>query len=83
MAKHIITKFWKENPLDSLKKLNIMKILSFNTFLCLRPCLPSEIIDIKAVLVACFYVFPNSESIHSYKKREQATKTDVRQNISL
>ena len=76
-------KFLKENPLYSSKKLSIMKTLSLNTFLCSRPCLPSEIIGIKAVLVACLYVFPNSESVHSYEKREQATKTALRQNISL
>ena len=36
-----------------------MKTLSFNTFLCLKPCFPSEIIGIKAVLVACLHVFQN------------------------
>ena len=59
-----------------------MKALSFNTFLCSRPCFPIEIIGIKAVLVACLYVFPNSELVHSDKKREQDTKTALRQNIS-
>ena len=44
------------------KKLNIMKTLSFNTFLWSKPCLPSEVIGVKAVLVTCLYVFPNSES---------------------
>ena len=96
MAKHIITvtvilvsttskapKFWKENILDSPKKLNIMRTSSFNTFLCSRPCLPSEIISIKAVLVACSYVFPTSESVHFYENRGQATKTALEQNISL
>ena len=96
ISKHIITvtfcfgpydskagNFWKENPLDSPKKLNIMNTLSFNTFLYSRPCFPIEMIGIKAVLVACLYVFPNSGLVHSYKKREQATKTSLGQNILL
>ena len=96
IAKHIITvtfcfgpynlkagNFWKENPLDFLKKINIMKTLSFNTFLCSRPCFSIEIISLKAVLVACSYVFLNSELVYSCEKREQATKAALRQNISI
>ena len=96
MSKHIITvifalvpmtskagNFWKKNQLDSPEKLNIMKTLSFNTFLCSRPCLPSEILSIKAVLVACFYVFPNSEAVPLYEKREQATKTTDTEYFTL
>ena len=33
--------------------------------------------------MAYSYVFPNSESVHLHEKREQATKTALRQNISL
>ena len=87
IAKHIITVTFCFGPYNlksrsflegESKKLNIMKTLSFNTFFCSRPCLPSEIVGIKAVLVAFSYVFPNSESVNSYKKREQDTKTALR-----
>ena len=89
MAKHIITVTFCLGPYN-LKSRLILEGESigfyeknehhenplFQYLLCSRPYLPSEIISIKAVLVACLYVFPNSESVHSYKKREQDTKTE-------
>ena len=64
--------------MHSLKNLNIM-----NFYLFSRHCFPSRIFCMKAVIVACSYAVSNSESVHSYKQREQATKTTVKQNISL
>ena len=52
-------------------------------YLCWRHCLPSRIFCIKAVIVACLHAVSNSWSVQLYKQREQATKTDVKQNISL
>ena len=34
----------------------------------------SKIFCMKAIIVVCLYGFSNSESVHSYEQREQATK---------
>ena len=47
------------------------------------PALESEIFCLKAVIVACSYGVSNSRPAHTYKQREQATITALRQNISL